>query len=65
MRVAVDHVRCAGLGLCEGVAPDVFEIGDDGYLVLRSESVPDGAVQRVREAVDNCPTGALRLEDAS
>lgn len=63
MRIAVDHVRCAGLGLCEALAPDVFEVGDDGFLALRSETVPDGGglADAVGQAVDNCPTGALSV----
>jgi ferredoxin len=34
MHVILDRDRCAGLGSCESVAPDHFEIGDHGDLVV-------------------------------
>lgn len=30
MKVQVDRNKCAGIGLCEGLSPDLFEVGDDG-----------------------------------
>ena len=29
MRIEVDRERCEGLGMCEAMASDVFEIDDD------------------------------------
>jgi ferredoxin len=60
-RIEVDRDRCAGTGGCEAVAPDVFEIGDDGVLVVRRPEPDDGVLDDVRDAVDTCPTRALRL----
>ena len=41
-RIEVDRERCVGSGTCEMLAPDLFEVGDDGMVaVLRPE--PDGA----------------------
>jgi ferredoxin len=64
IRVEVDRDRCAGTGGCEALAPQVFEIGDDGALVvLRPE--PDAAdLPDVRNAVAACPTRALTLVEA-
>lgn len=63
MRIVVDRDRCTGLGMCEGVAPDVFEVGDDGALVLHLEEVPADRADEMREAVEACPTEALSLQD--
>jgi len=63
MKVRVDRDRCAGNGLCEAIAPDFFQIGDDGVLVLFRESVGDDEASAVREAVASCPALALSLED--
>jgi ferredoxin len=62
-RIEVDRELCASTGGCEAAAPDVFEIGDDGVLlVLRPE--PDEAdLPDVRNAVRTCPTRALTLTD--
>lgn len=63
MKIVVDREKCTGLGMCESVAPDVFEVGDDGVLVLHSATVPEGREDEMRDAVESCPTEALSLED--
>jgi ferredoxin len=62
-RIEVDRDRCASTGGCEAAAPDVFEVRDDGVLVvLRPE--PDGRdLPDVRSAVATCPTRALTLHE--
>ena len=63
-RVEVDRDRCVGSGTCEALAPAVFEVDDDGVLaVLRPEPAGDDEVDAVRDAVQQCPTGALALTD--
>lgn len=58
MRIAHDADRCASTGLCESLAPGVFEIGADGALIVIDPAAVD---DRVRDAVAACPTAALRL----
>ena len=62
MRIFWDEARCASLGMCEEVAPEAFEVGADGALVLLAPEPPESARALVAEAVAACPTGALRLE---
>ena len=62
-RVEVDRERCASTGGCEAVAPEVFEIGDDGALVILQPEPPAELMSAVREAIEACPTRALRLVD--
>jgi ferredoxin len=61
MKIEVDRVKCVGLGLCEAASPDHFEVGDDGQLVLLSDTVTDEQRAEAEEAVRSCPTAALRL----
>ena len=63
MKVLLDHVKCTGHGVCESFAPDIFEIDDNGDLILKTETVPAEEHDAVRQAVDNCPTLALTLEE--
>ena len=63
MRIVLDESKCSSLGMCEGVAPDVFEVGDDGALHLLQVSPAADRRADVEDAVAACPTGALRLED--
>ena len=62
--VTVDFDRCTGLGICESLAPDFFEVNDAGDLVLLKEDISDDELQEVEEAVAGCPTEALRIVEA-
>jgi ferredoxin len=57
-RVTIDRSLCNGYGVCEALAPDVFELDNDGLAALRRGVSEDEAV---REACDNCPMGAITL----
>ena len=60
MKVIVDRANCAGNGVCEFVAPEFFELGDDGVMVLlRDTAKTDEEVAKVQEAVRSCPALAL------
>ncbi|MEW1963703.1 ferredoxin [Microbacterium sp. NPDC077644] len=61
-KILLDRSRCVGLGLCEAVSPDHFEVGDDGALILLREDVADDEIELMEEAVEACPTRALLLE---
>lgn len=62
MMISVDRARCTGLGICESYAPDIFEVDDEGELVLALDTVAPEMLDAVRQAVAGCPTEALRLE---
>ena len=62
MKIVVDYSKGTGLGICESLSPDHFEVGDDGVLRLLKEVVSDEERQAVEEAVNGCPTMALRLQ---
>jgi ferredoxin len=62
MRILVDRVRCEGHGLCMDVAPELFEIDDDGDLVTlfdEAADVPEPEAGAAAEAVRVCPVSAL------
>jgi ferredoxin len=61
MRAIVDHSRCNGHGRCFAVAPDLFDLDDDGYSVVDEISVPVGQSDDAREAAGACPSQAIGL----
>ena len=63
MRVEVDLSRCTGHGICESIAEDVFEVQDDGTVVIHGAERPDADRDRMNRAVTQCPAAALRLLD--
>jgi len=63
MKLKVDTTKCSGIGLCEMTAPGVYEVGNDGQShVLKDEPSTD-ELPAVEEAIANCPTGALSMQD--
>ena len=63
MKVVVDVSICDLHGLYVEVAPEVFEIGDDGELHVLIEMPPEGLRAKVDAAVRGCPTGAISIEE--
>jgi ferredoxin len=63
MKVHVDAHVCAGFGVCLGLCPEVFELHDDGYTIVPVSEVPPEHEEAVRQAVSQCPSGAISLSD--
>ncbi|WP_214105486.1 ferredoxin [Acrocarpospora catenulata] len=58
MRIVVDLTRCQGYAQCVFLAPQVFEL--HGEEALRYDpAVPDGQLDRVRQAAAACPVQAI------
>jgi ferredoxin len=62
MKCVVDYDKCTGLGICESLAPDFFEVNDDGDLLQLKADISADELQAVEEAVAGCPTEALTIE---
>ena len=63
MKVGVDLAKCTGHGICESIAEEVFEVQDDGSVVIHDAERPESDRDRMKQAVTQCPAAALRLTD--
>ena len=63
MRIQVDRDRCEGLGMCEAMAHQFFEVDDDDTMTVLDESPPESERATVHAAVEACPVLALSLVD--
>ena len=61
MKIHIERDCCISSGSCVLEAPAVFDQDDDGVVVLLEER--PGDTQDVRDAVANCPSGALSITD--
>lgn len=62
MKIHVDPGLCQGHNRCTAVAPDLFDIDDEGFAsAIGDGTVPAGAQERAELAADNCPEQAVRL----
>ena len=65
MKVHVNSQICAGFGICLGIAPEVFELHDDGYAIVLVSEVPPELEDLVRRAAVQCPAQAIFVSDDS
>lgn len=66
IRIEIDKKRCEGHGLCEQVAPEVFQLDDDGIAEVSVDSIPMELRAKASAGARVCPVAALRLvEDAA
>jgi ferredoxin len=64
MRIVTDTGRCVGAGQCALTEPAVFDQSDeDGTVVLLTDQAEGETLDRVREAIDLCPSQALSLKE--
>lgn len=62
MRIKADFDLCESNAVCVGMAPDVFDLDDDDYLVILDDEVPADREAEMRQVVASCPKSALSLE---
>jgi ferredoxin len=63
MKIKADFDLCESNGVCVGMAPDVFDLDDDDYLVILQEDVPEERREEMRQVVSSCPKSALSVEE--
>jgi ferredoxin len=61
MKVLIDRSRCTGNARCNAVAPELFDLDDDGYVVQSEVSVPSGLEDRARNAANSCPEQVITV----
>jgi ferredoxin len=59
-----DVGACQGYANCVVAAPDVYDIDDDGVVVLLKDSITEEERPGIEEAARSCPVSALSVEDA-
>ena len=65
MRLRVDPERCQGHNRCYSLAPELFEVDEDGRgSVIRDTMRSDGDQEQAAIAIDRCPEHAISLRSA-
>ena len=64
MKVTIDSKMCTGHARCEALAPDVFELDDNGYsLPQHNNDVPLQYEAQALAAMRACPERAITISD--
>ncbi len=62
-KIEVDWDRCESNGICESMAPDVFELDDEDMLQIDDPTVTPANRAAVERAVASCPKAALSIAE--
>ncbi len=60
MQVEVDPELCISCGVCIETCPEIFVWGEDDKAEATSEDVPEDLEECAQEAVESCPTEAIK-----
>jgi ferredoxin len=63
MKICVAYDLCMGHAVCEGLDPQVFRLGEDAFTHLLTEDPGEDKRELMEDAVAQCPTGALSIQD--
>jgi ferredoxin len=64
VRIVFDRDACQGHNRCYLLAPELFDVDDEGYAVLLvTGEVPAELADKAQLAVDNCPEYAITLDE--
>ena len=62
-KVVVDYDRCESNAICMQIAPEVFEVRDDDFLYLLTDTPGEDQRATVEESVQRCPKQAISIID--
>jgi ferredoxin len=65
MKAKIDEKLCSGHGRCNALAPEVYELDDDGYNGLRGRIFDVGPEDEdaARLGAESCPELAITLAE--
>lgn len=61
MKVIVDQDLCMGCGVCESIAPEIFELGDELHAKVILDPISEKYRLVVEEAIAECPELAIKI----
>jgi ferredoxin len=61
MKITVDPKACQGHARCNALHPDLFELDDLGYSIVRDLEIPAGQEDRVDQVIRVCPERAIAI----
>jgi ferredoxin len=65
VRVHVDPERCQGHARCAALAPDVFELDENGFSTTRDQPVAADLQVDAGKAARSCPEDAISVTDVA
>jgi ferredoxin len=63
MKILINKPACVGHARCAAVAPEIYELDDDGYIKQEEIDVPPGQEAIARRGARACPERIITVEE--
>lgn len=63
MKIRINKAACVGHARCAAVAPEIYELDDDGYIKAEEIDVPPGKEDSARRGARACPERIITVEE--
>jgi ferredoxin len=63
MKVRIDKSGCAGNARCWAVAPELYPLDEEGYIVIERLVVPPGQEELARRGARACPERVIAIDE--
>jgi ferredoxin len=62
MRVELNHALCQGHARCAALAPELFELDDNGYVITESHDLAADTEEAARLGAKVCPEKVISVQ---
>jgi ferredoxin len=64
-RISANRDTCQGYGNCVIACPGVFDLDDDGLVMLKRDHADGDEADALRRAVYDCPTDSISIDETA
>ena len=61
MKIKIDTENCIGCGSCAALAPETFELNDEGKSIVKNQKGDDD--EAILSAAKSCPVSVIEVTD--
>lgn len=63
-KIIIDQETCIGCGACTAVAPEIFELNEEGKAKpKKTDDLNEEETTKAKEGADTCPVQAIKVEE--
>jgi ferredoxin len=62
-KVHVERSTCEGYGNCVSACPGIFDLDDEGLVVLDVDAAESASLDDLRSAAYDCPTSSITVSE--
>jgi ferredoxin len=63
MKIRIEKIACVGNARCAAVAPELFPLDENGYILVEEIDVPPGQEELARRGARACPERIILIEE--